>query len=138
MIYWKNINGKFKLFRSQESGVLMAKHSADKLSIFITGYFPVMAKHSADKLSIFITGYFPVRAKHSADKLSIFITGYFPNASPLLRPYFARTGVRSKIDLIYLLIDVIIGCKFTHPSILNNIIKGGFLVCFYKSKIVGI
>ncbi|MFM6008738.1 MAG: hypothetical protein ACKPB7_36710 [Sphaerospermopsis kisseleviana] len=52
---------------------------------------PVRAKHSDDKLSIFITGYFPVRAKHSDDKLSIFITGYFPNASPLLRPYFAPT-----------------------------------------------
>jgi hypothetical protein len=48
---------------------------------------PVRAKHSGDKLSIFITGYFPLRAKHSGDKLSIFITGYFPNASPLLRPY---------------------------------------------------
>ncbi|WP_272109390.1 hypothetical protein [Sphaerospermopsis kisseleviana] len=59
------------------------QHSDDKLSIFITGYFPVRAKHSDDKLSIFITGYFPVRAKHSDDKLSIFITGYFPNASPL-------------------------------------------------------
>ncbi|MFM6006641.1 MAG: hypothetical protein ACKPB7_25840 [Sphaerospermopsis kisseleviana] len=59
------------------------QHLDDKLSIFITGYFPVRAKHSDDKLSIFITGYFPVRAKHSDDKLSIFIIGYFPNASPL-------------------------------------------------------
>ncbi|MBC5795883.1 hypothetical protein H5968_12170 [Sphaerospermopsis sp. LEGE 00249] len=37
-----------------------------------------------------------VRAKHSGNKLSILSTGYFPNASPLLRPYFARTGVRSQ------------------------------------------
>ncbi|MBC5796208.1 hypothetical protein H5968_13890 [Sphaerospermopsis sp. LEGE 00249] len=43
----------------------------------------VRAKHSDDKFSIFITGYFPARAKHSDDKFSIFITGYFPNASPL-------------------------------------------------------
>ncbi|MBD2135865.1 hypothetical protein H6F47_26550, partial [Sphaerospermopsis sp. FACHB-1094] len=57
--------------------------------------------HSGDKLSIFITGYFPVRAKHSGDKLSIFITGYFPNASPLLRPYFARTGGRRQKFLNY-------------------------------------
>ncbi|MFM6069225.1 MAG: hypothetical protein ACKPBB_21040 [Sphaerospermopsis kisseleviana] len=63
------------------------QHSGDKLSILITGYFPVKAKHSGDKLSILITGYFPVRAKHSGDQFSILITGYFPNASPLLRPY---------------------------------------------------
>ncbi|MFM6069037.1 MAG: hypothetical protein ACKPBB_20075 [Sphaerospermopsis kisseleviana] len=42
-----------------------------------------------------------VRAKHSADKLSILITGYFPNASPLLRPYFARTGGRRQKFLNY-------------------------------------
>ncbi|MFM7373212.1 MAG: hypothetical protein ACKO2Z_36615 [Sphaerospermopsis kisseleviana] len=47
-------------------------------------------KHSGDKLSILITGYFPVRAKHSGDQFSILITGYFPNASPLLRPYDSR------------------------------------------------
>ncbi|MBC5796710.1 hypothetical protein H5968_16530, partial [Sphaerospermopsis sp. LEGE 00249] len=71
-----------------------AKHSGDKLSIFITGYFPVRAKHSGDKLSIFITGYFPVRAfAKRAGSISIRAINYQFLSQVIfrmLRPYFAR------------------------------------------------